>query len=939
MSPTPVARLASACTAAPAADTDLLAKYAADRDDAAFAVLVRRHGPMVRAVARRAVRDRHLADDVAQAVFLVLARKAGRLARPDRLAGWLFGVARRLAARAVARRPAVVHCPLTHVPAASEPAPGWDELLAVLDAELAKLPEGERAALVLCYLEGRTRDEAARACGWSVRTLRRRLADGRVRLRSRLARRGLDLGATLVGLALSRDGLNAGLQPLVEVAAPPARAGVEALACTELRPRWLAGLAVAVGAVALVAVAADFPWRPQGPPPATDPPKATPPAPATAAADLPAGALALLGSPDLRHPDYLSDLRFSPDGRELISYGHGRVRRWDARTGASVRPPDPPADVRTTHADMRLTAELKRVVGPYVEHNPVRYSIREYDLATGRHRVVVALPLRMGPDGQAVDPTRFATSPDGSLLAEVSGDDIYLWDLKTAKVRHQIKPPGDRTVHVTFTPDGAFLVTAGVNTMAVRLWDVASGREAEKLTRDGTKAGVSSLAVSPDGRWVVAAENIHRLGVGTEVAVWDRTAHGPPRVLTLPDGLGPGSTLAFAPDAPTLYFVTGGRPRSVVTVWDVAAWKRVNRWEVGPADGWSVRAAVAPHGGPLAVGWQFGVIHLYDIKTGAELVAPAGHPDTVAAAAFTPDGVRTVGADGSSATWDAKTGALQRRKDLPAADRRGDKLAAVAATPDGRLLLTRVENRAGLGVDPPFILTLWDAARAERKHEWVVDAFTTAVGLTPDGVYAVAQVEKDGFRVFATTDGREVARVVRPHKAWRLRFALPADGKTLVVCDDEAADAFDLATGKRRFGWKLADQRVLAGIEAAAHNGGAHIRAIAAGPAGKTLVLSVGGPAYRDRAKRVDSLVLVEAETGAVIRRARVPDGAPAVLAVSPDGRWVAGGGAIWDGATLTEVRRFPDWPRVSAAGFRLDGRRLVTGRDDGTSMVWRVGE
>src|SRR5262245_5883111 len=99
---------------------------------------------MVQAVARRAVRDARLADDVAQAVFLVLARTGGRLPRPDRLAGWLFGVTRRLAARAVARRPAVVHRLLTDHPAPTGPAPGWDELLAVLVEKLAGLPEDER---------------------------------------------------------------------------------------------------------------------------------------------------------------------------------------------------------------------------------------------------------------------------------------------------------------------------------------------------------------------------------------------------------------------------------------------------------------------------------------------------------------------------------------------------------------------------------------------------------------------------------------------------------------------------------------------------------------------------------------------------------------------------------------------------------------------------
>jgi WD40 repeat protein len=308
----------------------------------------------------------------------------------------------------------------------------------------------------------------------------------------------------------------------------------------------------------------------------------------------------------------------------------------------------------------------------------------------------------------------------------------------------------------------------------------------------------------------------------------------------------------------------------------------------------------------------------------------------VAAAAFTPDGVRTVGADGSVATWDQKTGALKGQKRLPAADRAGDSLAAVAAA--GRWALTRVENRAGLGVQPPFVLALWDAGAGEKKHEWVGDPFTTAVGLSPDGAYAVAQVEKAGFRVFATASGREVAWVVRPHKPWAAQFALAPDGQTLVVADDEAVDGFDLATGKKRFGWKLADAGVRAGADPPAADGHLRLWAIAGGPAGKTLALSLGGPAYTDPARRVDCLVLVEAETGKVVRRARVPDGAPTALAISPDGRWVASPRGVWDAATLTEARRFADWPPGSAVGFRQDGRHLVVGRADGTSMIWDLG-
>ncbi len=186
--------------AAVADDHALLARFAADRDDAAFAALVRRHGPMVLGVCRRVVRDAHLADDAFQATFVVLARRPDAVRASASVASWLFGVARRVALAAkrrdtrLRRRDAITStlppadCPLT---------PDWDDLLRVLDEELARLPDDLRAPLIACHLDGHTQDEAARSLGWSLSTLRRRLDRGRELLRERLTRRGATLSAGL----------------------------------------------------------------------------------------------------------------------------------------------------------------------------------------------------------------------------------------------------------------------------------------------------------------------------------------------------------------------------------------------------------------------------------------------------------------------------------------------------------------------------------------------------------------------------------------------------------------------------------------------------------------------------------------------------------------------------------------------------------------------
>ena len=171
---------------------ELLARFTAGRDPAAFAAIVARHGPMVLATCRRLLGDGPDADDAFQATFLVFARQARSIHDPDRLAPWLHGVARRVSVRARAlatRRQAVEGQGGKDLAVIPPPEPAF-ELRSVLDEELARLPAKYREPLVLCYLEGLTHDEAAGQLRWPVGTVRSRLAGGRDRLRSRLARRG-----------------------------------------------------------------------------------------------------------------------------------------------------------------------------------------------------------------------------------------------------------------------------------------------------------------------------------------------------------------------------------------------------------------------------------------------------------------------------------------------------------------------------------------------------------------------------------------------------------------------------------------------------------------------------------------------------------------------------------------------------------------------------
>jgi RNA polymerase sigma factor (sigma-70 family) len=183
-------------------DQQLLERYLDQGDEPAFAALVRRHGPRVRAACRQVLTDAADIDDAFQATFLVLLDKARSMCwRPD-LGGWLFGVAHRIALRARASAAARQR----HEARVVRPACGveadlsWREAVAVLHEELDRLPDRLRLPLLLCYLEGLSRDEAAQQLGWSSSTTKGRLELGRRRLRDRLARRGITLTAGLLAV-------------------------------------------------------------------------------------------------------------------------------------------------------------------------------------------------------------------------------------------------------------------------------------------------------------------------------------------------------------------------------------------------------------------------------------------------------------------------------------------------------------------------------------------------------------------------------------------------------------------------------------------------------------------------------------------------------------------------------------------------------------------
>jgi RNA polymerase sigma factor (sigma-70 family) len=229
-------------------DAELLERFLRTRDETAFAALVRRHRPAVLAACRQVLADEADVEDAAQQTFFALWRNVRAIRNRHAVGGWLFGVAHRIAVKSLttSRRRSVVEgrASESRSEVAQLPDISWREACTILHEELDRLTDKHRLPLLLCYLDGKSRDEAAKQLGWSVGAVKGHLQRGRVRLRDRLARRGVTLSAGLLAAAVTS---RATAGPAVPVASI-----LKAVLATS--PRRVVGVTTGVQVVAGLAV-------------------------------------------------------------------------------------------------------------------------------------------------------------------------------------------------------------------------------------------------------------------------------------------------------------------------------------------------------------------------------------------------------------------------------------------------------------------------------------------------------------------------------------------------------------------------------------------------------------------------------------------------------------------------------------------------------------
>jgi WD40 repeat protein len=631
---------------------------------------------------------------------------------------------------------------------------------------------------------------------------------------------------------------------------------------------------------------------------------------------LPPRALARIGSLRLHQGEWTYAIAYSPDGARLVSAGSTEARLWDAATGKEALrlkalEVDPPAAGPLPDGNRPCAAAVspdgRRVAWGYRDQR-----VRIMDLTTGKE--VRAFSGHTSPQ---FHPPAMAFTQDGQFfaveVAEPGQNTIRLWDLNTGeRAQTLVQSFAHRSEALAFSPDGTILASA-VFEETIRLWDVASG----KLMRDlNGRYRTRVVAFAPNGKMLVSAGD-------TRARLWDVASGKQLHVLS---GHEPTvQAAAFSPDGETLAVSSDD---NTIRLWNTASGKQLLRLEgyrfecnalsfspdgrvlaAASWDGlircWDVATgtrlqpvygheagvtavAVAPDEKRVASASHDHTVRVWDAASGKPLLKLAGHTSAVSAVAFAPNGklLASAGQDQTIRIWDAATG-----KELRHMKKWREPVHALAFSPDGKLLASG-SGWKGLGTVPSGRVRLWDSATGEQRACFHASEFqVTSVSFLAGGTQLMASGGNGTQFSWEVATGKEVMR----RQSWSAVVAPSPDGRTLAGAS-----------------WYLA--------------------------------LHPGMPFGFVAPQETQKLRCWDLATGKETLAVNARDDA-VVVAFSPCDRHLAYGSRygtirLLDPDTGKETLELSGhYGAVTCLAFMPDGRRLVSGAEDGTMLVWDVSQ
>ena len=612
---------------------------------------------------------------------------------------------------------------------------------------------------------------------------------------------------------------------------------------------------------------------------------------------LPSEAVARFGTVRLRHSGEVNSVAPSPDGKLIASAASWNASVWDAATGQ---------DLARFRGKIRAGVVAFAADGKTLLTGNGDGTVQQWDVATAK-----LVRQSKPPDDRD---TFHALNVDFSadlkfLILSDHGDKLRLLDVASGKPVLRLEKESG-LLSAALSPDAKTLATGGQD-KGVRLWDVASGRMLRKM--EGHTNWVYALRFSPDGKTLASC-------AGNDLVLWD-VARGE-KVREVPDGAG---RLAFSPDGKTI--ATGFY--NSIRLWDVATGKEVRQLKMHGS--WLIPdLAFSADGKRLVSGSRDHTVILWDLATGKPLHHFEGHQGPVMCLAFSPDDKRLASGgseDGTLLVWDVAT--AKRLHRCPGHD---SWVLCVAFSPDGKTIATG-EGSNGTG-DTECQIRLWDASGGRLMRQFFGHLNSVqSLAYSPDGRTLASSGWDARVRLWEAESGKRLRQIRGPDTRKCVTFA--PDGKSLLVADTYGG------------GLTLFAPETGAAVRSFGETGSQKRRAPLAAflPGGKSVATV---EVLSNRGEESGALCVWDATDGHLVRSFNLTVGGfggGSAYALSPDGKMLAvgeenyGGASavrLWDveaGKPLATLRGHTG--AVTALAFSHDGRNLASGSWDTTVLLW----